>query len=51
MKKAIITLLLAALVLAAIPALATAQNTFIAADGTATGNAPTVQNTTYEGFG
>ena len=51
MKKAIITLLLAALVLAAIPALATAQNTFTAADGTATGNAPTVQNTTYEGFG
>ena len=46
MKKIIVTLLLAALVLAAIPALA--QNAFTAADG---GIVPTIQYTTYEGFG
>ena len=46
MKKIIVTLLLAALVLAAVPALA--QNAFTAADG---GIVPTIQYTTYEGFG
>ena len=46
MKKTIITLLLAALVLAAIPAFA--QGTFTAANG---GIVPTVQYATYEGFG
>ena len=46
MKKIIVTLLLAALVLAAVPALA--QNAFTAADG---GIVPTIQHTTYEGFG
>ena len=43
MKKIIVTLLLAALVLAAVPALA--QNAFTAADG---GIVPTIQYTTYE---
>ena len=46
MKKIIVTLLLAALVLAAVPALA--QNAFTAADG---GIVPTIQHVTYEGFG
>ena len=46
MKKIIVTLLLAALVLAAVPALA--QNAFTAADG---GIVPTIQFVTYEGFG
>lgn len=46
MKKIIVTLLLAALVLAAVPALA--QNVFTAANG---GIVPTIQYTTYEGFG
>ena len=46
MKKIIVTLLLAALVLAAVPALA--QNAFTAANG---GIVPTVQYATYEGFG
>ena len=44
MKKIIVTLLLAALVLAAVPALA--QNAFTAADG---GIVPTIQFVTYEG--
>ena len=46
MKKIIVTLLLAALVLAAVPALA--QNAFTAANG---GIVPTIQFVTYEGFG
>ena len=46
MKKIIVTLLLAALVLAAVPALA--QNAFTAASG---GIVPTIQYVTYEGFG
>ena len=46
MKKIIVTLLLAALVLAAVPALA--QNAFTAANG---GIVPTIQYVTYEGFG